>query len=181
MSPTFVHFNESANGVRRQFRSARGDEDVFRDLWRRVEVLFEVKAPYQTAGAVEYVGEAFAATGRIVDLCAVVEGVNRDASSVNVRDSQRGVPRWSDRIAVCSFNRSHGKTDAGVPLSAGFESEIRICDPRVERQSGRGRCSPDQEGPDRCDQSSLESHHGFFLSAPMPTAPSVLLISPALD
>src|SRR5713101_4830947 len=92
MGPKFLHFNESANGVRRQFRSARGDEDVFRDLWRRVEVLFEVKAPYQTAGAVEYVGEAFAATGRIVDLCAVVEGVNRDASSVNVRDSNGEYP-----------------------------------------------------------------------------------------
>lgn len=87
--PQILHFNESANGLRQGFRSARGHEDVFGDLWRRVEILSEGKAPYQMAGAVEYVSRVLAPTGHVVDLCTVVEDVNRNASSINVRDSQR--------------------------------------------------------------------------------------------
>jgi hypothetical protein len=84
------HFALQRTGERSPptIRSAHGYEDVFGDLWRRVEVFSEVKPSYQTARAGEYVGGAFVPTGRIADLCTVAKDVNRDASSVNVGDSQ---------------------------------------------------------------------------------------------
>src|SRR5229473_3830970 len=102
-------------------------------------------------GAVEDVSEACALTGHIVELCTVPEGVDRNASSVDLRDPQRRVPCWSIRIAICSVDTSHGKADVRHARFACLESGIRIYDLRAERQSGCGRCGADQEGPYRCN------------------------------
>lgn len=113
-------------------------------------------------GAIEDVGDAMALTGRIVELCTVLVHVTRNASSVDLRHPQRRVPPWSIRNAVCSNLASQGGTNARHRRVARLER--RIYDLRAERQSGRGRCGADQEGAYRCDQSSLESLHSFFLS-----------------
>ena len=139
------------NEISDQFRSARGHEHVFRDLWRRVEIFSEAKAPNETACAVEYVGGAFAPTGHIISLCTLAKDVNRNASSVNVRDSQWRIICWNITIAMCSVQanqRASGWTkDTEDSLFAGFESGIGICDLRVKGQSGRGGYGRNHEHP----------------------------------
>src|ERR1700731_3505089 len=143
-------------------RSALGHVKKFGDLRRRVEIFSEDKTPYQMPGAIEDVGEAMPLTGRIVELCTVLEHVDLNASSVDLRHPQRRVPRWSIRIAVCPSDASQGETNARHQRVAGLDR--RIYDLRAGCQLGRGRCGADQESSYRCDQSSLESLHGFFPS-----------------
>src|SRR5260370_36995323 len=95
-------------------------------------------------GAVEDVSEACALTGHIVELCTVPEGVDRNASSVDLRDPQRRVPCWSIRIAICSVDTSHGKADVRHPRFAYLESGIRISDLRIKPPSGSARCGADK-------------------------------------
>src|SRR6266852_4251949 len=113
------------------------------------------------AGPIEDVGEAVALAGRIVELCTVLVDVDRDASSVDLHHPQRRVPRWGIGIAVCSSDASQGETNARHQRVAGLDRRIYVL--RAECQSGRGKCGADQESSYRCDQSSLESLHGFFL------------------
>ena len=88
--------------------------------------------------AVEDVGEAPAGPGYIVELCAVLEGIDRNAASVDLRDPQRRVPFWSIRIAMCS-------------VDSALERGIRIYDLRADRQVTRDRCGPDQKRIYRSD------------------------------
>ncbi len=74
-----------------QFRSIRRHRNIFGNLRRRVEIFSEGKAPYPMTSAVENVGEAPARAGNIVELCAVLEDINRNADSVDLRDAQRRV------------------------------------------------------------------------------------------
>jgi hypothetical protein len=69
-----------------QSRSALGHVNELGDLWRRVEILSIDEAPHQMTAAIENVGGAAALTRRIVELRPVLEGVNRDALSVDLRD-----------------------------------------------------------------------------------------------
>src|SRR5713101_8416457 len=143
-------------------RSALGQIKKFGDLRGRVEIFSKDKTPCQMSGAIEDVGEAVALAGRIVELCTVLVDVDLNASSVDLRHPQRRVPRWGIGVAVCSSNGSQGGINARHQRVAGLDR--RIYDLRAECQSRRGRCDADQESSYRCDQSSLESFHGFFLS-----------------
>ena len=51
-------------------------------------------------GGVENVGKTLALTRYIVDLCTVLEGVDRNAFSVDLRDPQQRVACWSIKIAA---------------------------------------------------------------------------------
>jgi len=62
--------------------------NIVNNLWWRVQILSEGKAPYEMTIAVENVGEAPARAGYIVDPGAVLEDINRDADSVDFRDPQ---------------------------------------------------------------------------------------------
>src|SRR6266852_2552449 len=145
-------------------RSTLGQIKKFGDLRGRVEIFSKDKTPSQMSGAIEDVGEAVALGGRIVELCTVLVDVDLNASSVDLRHPQRRVPRWGIGVAVCSSNGSQGGINARHQRVAGLDR--RIYDLRAECQSRRGRCDADQESSYRCDQSSLESLHGFFLSRP---------------
>src|SRR5208282_2767008 len=96
-------------------------------------------------GAVEDIGEALAPTGHVAELCTVLEGVDSNARSVDLRDAQRRVSYWSIRIPGCSAEVSQGKPVVRHARSAGLEGGTRIYSFRVESQSGRGTCDADRE------------------------------------
>jgi hypothetical protein len=98
----------------------------FNDLWRRVQILPEDKAPYQVTGAVEDIGKPSAPTGHVAELGTVPEGVDSNAHSVNFRDAQRRVSYWSIRIAGRSAEVSHAKTVVRHARSVRLEGGIRI-------------------------------------------------------
>ncbi len=80
-------------------RSPRRHRNIFDNLWWRVQILSEGKAPYEMTVAVENVGEAAARARDIVDPGAVLEDINRNADSIDLRDPQRRVTFRIGRIA----------------------------------------------------------------------------------
>ncbi len=139
-------------------------ENEFNDSWRRVQILSVNKAPYQMPSAVEDIRGASAPTGRVAELCTVLESVDCNALSVDFRDAQRRVSHWRIRIAGCSADVEQGKTGARRVRSARYEGRTRIYKLRIERQSGRGTRDPYYEGSYRGNYSNPEGSHCFFLS-----------------
>jgi len=81
-------------------------------LRRRVEFLSEGKALYQMTCAVEDVGEAPARPGYIVELCAVLEGIDRNAASVDLRDPNVEYPSGaSGSLCARSTARSNAESE----------------------------------------------------------------------
>ena len=106
--------------------SIRRHRNVFDNLWWRIQVLFEGKAPYEMTGTVEHVGKAAACAGNIVDPGAVLEDINCDADSVDLRDSYRRVAFGTFRISVASIdalNAARGFATAGIGTSDATEAE----------------------------------------------------------
>src|ERR1700722_13616924 len=95
--------------IRTSFRSARRHRNVFRDLWRRVEIFPESKAPDQMTVDVVNIGEALTLTGRVIALCAVLETVDRKSSPVDLRNPERRVSCRGIRIRIaeCPVNASY--------------------------------------------------------------------------
>jgi len=99
--------------------------------------------------AVENVGEAAARAGDIIESGTVLEDINRNADSVDLRDPQRRVPFRATRISVASIDA--------------LKRGTRIRDD-LNRYVGRNRRGADQESAYGCNESKFCSAHRYFFS-----------------